>query len=463
MNPEIFREYDIRGIAGKDLNEEDVIMIGKGIGTYLLEHGKSNLTVGRDCRITSDSFSEKLTEGLLSTGCNVTDIGVCPTPVLYFSIQHLNQQGAVMVTASHNPSEYNGFKVCIGSESLHGKELLEVLDIIDRECFIKGDGLFFSSDVVTPYKEFVQKNISILGGLKVGIDAGNGTAGVIAVPVLKNLGCEVHDLYCDMDGTFPNHEADPTVVKNMKELIALVKDRQLDIGIGYDGDGDRLGVIDEKGNIIFGDQLMVIFSREILSRKPGSTFISEVKCSKTMYDDITKHGGRAIMWKTGHSLIKKKMKEENAELAGEMSGHMFFADRYFGFDDAIYASCRLLEIILKTGKKISDLLSDIPKTHSTPEIRVECPDDKKFEVVKKVTEHFRKLNEVIDIDGVRVLFDDGWGLVRASNTQPALVLRFEAMSEKRLKEIKNLVESRLAIIQKQTHLSLQTLLYKDTI
>ncbi|MBA3036836.1 MAG: phosphomannomutase/phosphoglucomutase, partial [Desulfobacterium sp.] len=331
----------------------------------------------------------------------------------------------------------------------HGKELLDVLDIINRKSFISGTGLLSSFDVLTPYKEYVQNNIFISKSLKIGIDAGNGTAGVVAVPVLKNLGCEVHDLYCDMDGTFPNHEADPTVLKNMKDLIALVREKELDLGIGYDGDGDRLGVVDEKGNIIFGDQLMIIFSREILSRKPGSTFISEVKCSKTMYDDITKHGGNAIMWKTGHSLIKKKMKEEKAELAGEMSGHMFFADRYFGFDDAVYASCRLLEIISKTGKKISELLSDIPKTFSTPEIRVDCPDDKKFILVKKVTEHFRKLNNVIDIDGVRVLFEDGWGLVRASNTQPALVLRFEAISDKRLMEIKDLVESTLAKIREQ--------------
>jgi len=449
MNPGIFREYDIRGITGKDLTEEDVILIGKGIGTYLLERGKSKLTVGRDCRLTSDSYSERVIEGLLSTGCDVIDIGICPTPVLYFSIQHLSQEGAVMVTASHNPPQYNGFKVCIDSDSLHGMELLEILGIINKKVFPSGTGSRSFADVITPYKEFLKKNISISRPLKVGIDAGNGTAGVIAVPVLKNLGCGVHDLYCDMDGTFPNHEADPTVLKNMKDLIALVKEKGLDLGIGYDGDGDRIGVIDETGNIVFGDQLMIIFSREILSRKPGSTFISEVKCSKTMYDDIEKHGGHAIMWKTGHSLIKKKMKEEKAELAGEMSGHMFFADRYFGFDDAVYASCRLLEIIANTGKKISELLSDVPKTYSTPEIRVECPDDKKFALVKKVTEFFRKSYGVIDIDGVRVLFEDGWGLVRASNTQPALVLRFEAMTEQRLKEIKDLVESTLAKIREE--------------
>ncbi len=448
MNSEMFREYDIRGIAGKDMTEDDVVLIGKGVGTFLLQHGCSKLTVGRDCRLTSDQYSEKIIEGLLSTGCDVVDIGVCPTPVLYFSIQHLDQEGGVMVTASHNPPEYNGFKLCIGTDSIHGKDIQKILGIINDKSFVQGKGALSVVDVVTPYKDFVEKNITLSKPLKVGVDAGNGTAGPVAVPILKNLNCRVYDIYCDMDGTFPNHEADPTVAKNMEDLIALVKEKGLDIGIGYDGDGDRLGVVDEKGNIIFGDKLMIIFAREILSRKPGATFISEVKCSKTMYDDIEKHGGRAIMWKTGHSLIKKKMKVEDAEMAGEMSGHMFFADRYLGYDDAIYASCRLLEILSDTGKNLSDLLSDVPETYTTPEIRVECPDDKKFSVVEKVTEYFRERYNVIDIDGVRVLFDDGWGLVRASNTQPALVLRFEAMSEKRLQEIRDLVESTLGEIQK---------------
>ena len=448
MNPGMFREYDIRGIAGKDMTEDDVFLIGKGVGTFIREHGRTKLTVGRDCRLTSDLYSEKVIEGLLSTGCDVIDIGVCPTPVLYFSIQHLNQEGGVMVTASHNPGEYNGFKLCIDLDSIHGKDIQKILGIIKEKSFVTGKGSLSTADVVTPYLEFVENNITLAGPIKVGIDAGNGTAGVVAVPLLKKLNCEVYDIYCDMDGTFPNHEADPTVEKNMQDLIALVKEKRLDIGIGYDGDGDRIGVVDEKGNIVYGDKLMIIFAREILSRKPGATFISEVKCSKTMYDDIEKYGGRAIMWKTGHSLIKKKMKEENAELAGEMSGHIFFADRYFGYDDATYASCRLLEILTQTGMKISELLSDVPKTYTTPEIRVECPDDKKFAVVQKITDYFRERYNVIDIDGVRVLFEDGWGLVRASNTQPALVLRFEALSESRLSEIRKLVESTLADIQK---------------
>jgi len=448
MNPEMFREYDIRGITGKDMTEDDVVLIGKGIGTFLQKQGNRKITVGRDCRETSDSYSDKLIQGLTSTGCDVVDIGVCSTPVAYFSIRHLKKEGNVMVTASHNPREYNGFKMCSGYDSVYGKQIKEILHIIEEKKFQEGEGIIETYDILSPYIDFVIKNINLTKPLKVGIDAGNGTAGITALPILKGLGCQVFDLYCDMDGRFPNHEADPTVLKNMEDLIALVREKKLDIGIGYDGDGDRIGVVDEKGNIVFGDKLMIIFAREILSRKPGSTFISEVKCSKTMYDDIEKHGGRAIMWKTGHSLIKQKMKEEKAEMAGEMSGHMFFADRYFGYDDAVYASCRLLEIIADTGKTISDLLSDVPKTYTTPEIRVECPDDKKFDVVQKVTEYFRERYDVIDIDGARVLFDDGWGLVRASNTQPVLVLRFEAMSEERLKEIRDLVESTLGLMQK---------------
>lgn len=448
MNPGIFREYDIRGIAGKDLKENDALLIGKGVGTFLQQRGRSRLTVGRDCRLTSDLYTKKVIEGLLSTGCDVTDIGVCPTPVLYFSITHFDQQGGVMVTASHNPPEYNGFKLCIGTDSIFGKDIQKIFKIISNASFSQSNGSLFAADATAPYKAFVEKNISIPRTLKVGLDAGNGTAGVVAVPVIKNLNCQVHDLYCDMDGTFPNHEADPTVASNLSDLIKLVREKSLDVGIAYDGDGDRIGVVDDKGNIVYGDKLVIIFAREILSRKPGATIISDVKCSKTLFDDIEKHGGRAMMWKTGHSLIKQKMRLEKAELAGELSGHMFFSDRFLGFDDAIYASCRLIEILSKTGKRISDLLSDVPQTYSTPEIRVSCPDEKKFVVVEKVTDFFRQSHNIIDIDGVRVLFEDGWGLIRASNTQPALVLRFEAMSEKRLEEIRELIESALEKIKK---------------
>ncbi len=450
MNPEIFREYDIRGITGKDITDEDVVSIGRGFGTFLKAENRSSIVVGRDCRLSSDRYRELLVEGLLATGCDVVDIGVCPTPVAYFAIRHFKKEGGVIITASHNPPEYNGFKLCSGYDTLVGKQIQRVRRIIEQDDFVEGSGRFETADAVTPYRNFLQQNIKISRSMRVGVDAGNGTAGVVAVPILRDLGCEVFDLYCDMDGTFPNHESDPTVIENMRDLIALVRDKELDVGIGYDGDGDRIGAIDEKGNIIWGDQLMIVYAREILSRKPGATFISEVKCSQTLYNDIEQHGGRAIMWKTGHSLIKRKMKEVKAELAGERSGHMFFADRYFGYDDAIYASCRLLEILAETGKTISELLSDVPNTYTTPEIRVPCPEDKKFGVVSEITEYFRQRQEIIDIDGVRVLFEDGWGLVRASNTQPVLVLRFEAFSPERLSEIRSQVESVLAEIQK-TH------------
>ncbi len=449
MNSEMFREYDIRGIAGKDMTEADVVLIGKGIGTFLRQNGCTRIAVGRDCRVSSDSYSSKLVEGLLTTGCQIVDIGVCPTPVLYFSIHHLDQEGGVMVTASHNPAEYNGFKMCLGSGSIHGEDIQGIRRIIENKAFVEASGgVLSAADVLPAYQAFVRNNISLDKRLRIAVDAGNGTAGVVAVPIMKMMDIEVHDIYCDMDGTFPNHEADPTVLKNLTDLIALVREKKLDVGIGYDGDGDRIGVVDEKGNVVYGDKLMILFSREILSRKPGATFISEVKCSQTMYDDIERNGGRAVMWKTGHSLIKAKMKEEGAELAGEMSGHIFFADRYLGFDDATYASCRLLEILSRTDKPLSALLSDVPKTFTTPEIRVDCPDDRKFDVVKKVTAYFKQRHRVIDIDGARVLFEDGWGLVRASNTQPALVLRFEAATENRLTQIQTMMESVLADIQK---------------
>ncbi len=447
LNPEIFRQYDIRGIAGKDMEPGDVALLGRGIGTYLARQGNTFIAVGRDCRQTSDSYTEHLIAGLTATGARVVDIGMCPTPVSYFAIRHLDTQGSVMVTASHNPPEYNGFKICSGVDSVYGEEIQKIRKIIDARDFQAGKGSIESCEILPPYIDYVLDNIALARPLRVGVDGGNGTGGLTAVPILKNLGCELHELYTEPDGTFPNHPADPTVAGNMADLVALVREKKLDVGIGYDGDADRIGVVDSDGTLIYGDQLMILFSREILSRKPGATFVSEVKCSQTMYDDIAKNGGRAIMWKTGHSMIKQKMKEVNAELAGEMSGHIFFSDRYFGYDDAIYATCRLLEILASTGKSIGALLADVPKTFNTPEIRMECPDNVKFKVVEAVTAYFRSREEVIDIDGVRVLFGDGWGLVRASNTQPALVLRFEALSEQRLAQIRKTVESALEKIK----------------
>ncbi len=450
MNPGIFREYDIRGIALSEIKGDDAEQIGRAYGTILGNGTQKTVSVGQDCRNSSPELTGRFIEGILSTGCNVVDVGICPTPALYFSIPHLFLQGGAMVTASHNPPEYNGFKLMNGNDSIHSQGLQKIRELTEKNVFNTGKGSLSKIDILTPYMDHLVNNVSIEKGVRIGIDAGNGTGGLTALPVLKRLGCEVHDLFCDMDGNFPNHEADPTQEKNMTDLIELVKSRKLDLGVGYDGDADRIGVVDHEGNMIYGDQLMVIFAREILTRKPGATFISEVKCSMVMYDDIKAHGGRAIMWRTGHSLIKKKMKQENAALAGEMSGHMFFADRYFGFDDALYATLRLLEILSATGKTVSELIADLPQTFTTPEIRVECPDRIKFKVVEKMVEHFRQKQTVIDIDGLRAVYEDGWGLVRASNTQPALVLRFEALTAERLAFIRGEIETVLEQIIETT-------------
>ncbi|MEW6376760.1 MAG: phosphomannomutase/phosphoglucomutase [Thermodesulfobacteriota bacterium] len=440
INPQIFREYDIRGVVDKDLTPEIVRKLGQGFGTHMIHSGRKELVVGRDGRLSSKAFCDVLIEGLLSTGCTLVDIGLCPTPVYYFSLFNLKKDGGMMVTGSHNPPEFNGFKVSVGKSTIFGEEIQNLRRLIERGEFSTGRGNLSKEESIHPYQQYIKKNIRLEKKMRVAIDAGNGTAGVVAAPLLRELGCEVEELYCEIDGRFPNHFPDPTISGNLKDLTDRVKKTCADVGIGYDGDGDRIGVVDDMGNIIWGDQLMILFSREILKSKKGATFVGEVKCSQNLFNDIEKHGGKAIMWRTGHSLIKEKMREEKAVLGGEMSGHIFFADRYFGYDDAIYASCRLIELLSKTDKKLSKLLEDIPKTFITPEIRVDCPDEIKFKVVEKVKEELRKDHPVIDVDGVRAQFGDGWGLVRASNTQPALVLRFEALSEGRLNEIKHLVE-----------------------
>jgi len=441
VNPKVFREYDIRGIVDQEIVDRDVVQLGKAFGAYMARENKQRVVLGRDCRLSSDRYRSLLLEGMIASGMDVVDVGVCTSPLLYFAIRHLDREGGVMITASHNPPEYNGFKICNGYDTISGPEIQKLRSIMESGDFVSGTGSSGSYDIITPYVEFVTGNITLARRLRVGVDAGNATGGPIATTILERLGCEVHPLFCDMDGTFPNHEPDPTVLDNLKDLIGLVKREGLDLGVAYDGDSDRLGVVDHHGEVVFGDKLMIIFAREILSRRPGTTFVSEVKCSKVMYDDIEKHGGRTIMWRTGHSLIKAKMKEVDAVLAGEMSGHMFFKDRYFGFDDGIYASCRLIEIIANSGKTISELLEGVPHTYTTPEIRVDCPDEIKFEVVEKAKGFFKDADlEVIDVDGARIVFPDGWGLVRASNTQPVLVLRFEAASQERLDEIRRLVE-----------------------
>ncbi len=440
MNPNIFREYDIRGVVDKDISDADVVTLGKAIGTYMDQKGVERITLGRDCRLSADRYRDLLTEGLLSTGRRVMDIGVVTTPLLYFSVFHFQADGGVMITASHNPGDYNGFKVMIGKSTIYGQEIQKLYQIAEAGRFAQGAGSREGVDVITPYSDYVEDNINISRPIKIAVDGGNGTSGPIVLPIMKRLGIEAVPLYCEMDGTFPNHEPDPTVPANLADLIATVKSQGLEAGVAFDGDCDRVGVVDEKGQIIFGDMLLAIFARSIVAQHPGALFIAEVKCSKNLYDDIEKHGGQALMWRTGHSLIKQKMAETGALLAGEMSGHMFFKHRWFGFDDGIYAALRLCELLAASDQPLSTWLADMPPVVSTPEIRVECPDEIKFKVVEEVKAKLAGEYQVIDVDGVRVNFPDGWGLVRASNTQPALVLRFEAQSEKRLEEIRALVE-----------------------
>jgi phosphomannomutase/phosphoglucomutase len=391
-----------------------------------------------------------LTEGLLSTGCEVTDIGVVPTPLLYFSAVHLETNGAVMITGSHNPAEFNGFKTVCGPGSLHGEAIQDVRRLIDTRDFATGHGTKRSMDVIPAYLDELSPQFQFSRRIKVVLDAGNGTAGPVIHQLLKRLNADVVELFFEMDGHFPNHHPDPTVPANLKDLQAAVHAHKADLGIAFDGDSDRIGAVDENGEVIYGDLLLLIYGREILTRKPGATIIGEVKCSQLLYDELKRLGGNPIMYKTGHSLIKAKMKQEHAELAGEMSGHMFFSDRYLGYDDALYAACRLIEIVAKSGKPLSAQLAGLPKLKSTPEIRVDCPDETKFAVVAKVAEQFRKTHNVIDVDGVRVLFPEGWGLLRASNTQPVLVLRFEAASDELLARYQAEVEAALAAAKQAT-------------
>ncbi len=445
INPNIFREYDIRGIVDKDLTLEVVETLGKGMGTYFRRQNRREVAVGRDCRLSSPAYSEALAKGLLSTGCSVVDLGTIPTPLLYFAIYDKSFEAGVMITGSHNPPEYNGFKLMSGKETLYGETIQEVYRLIKDDKIIKDkEGPRRAYNIVPEYEDYVLKNISLKKKLKVVVDAGNGTGGVVAVPIFKKLGCEVVELYCDMDGRFPNHHPDPTLPDAMRDLIKTVGEAKADLGVAYDGDADRIGIVDDEGHLIWGDQLMIFFARDILKTHPGAAIISEVKATKILYEEIEKLGGRPIMWKTGHSLIKKKIKEEKALLAGEMSGHIFFADRFFGFDDAIYSSARLLELLSRSAMKLSQMLAGLPKTYSTPEIRIYASEEVKFKIVDEVRKELTLKYPVIDIDGVRAIFPKGWGLVRASNTQAVLVLRFEAETEKDLgaiqTEVKGAVE-----------------------
>lgn len=450
LKQEIFRQYDIRGKIGQDLTLDSVELLGKGIGTYYRQRGVKEVALGRDCRLSSPSLAEALSLGLESTGCQVIDLGTIPTPLLYFAVYHHGLESGVMITGSHNPPEYNGFKMMIGQETLYGHQIQEIYQIIKSGQFVSGSAPSRQKmEIVEEYIDYVRQNVSLARPLKIIIDAGNGTAGAVAVPLFEQLGCEVIPLYCEMDGNFPHHHPDPTIPEALQDLIARVKDTKAEVGLAYDGDGDRIGVIDDQGNIIWGDRLMIIFCRAILPQHPGAAVISEVKASKLLYQEIERLGGRPIMWKTGHSLIKKKIKEEKALLAGEMSGHIFFADRWFGFDDAIYSSARLLEILSQQKKPLSQLLADLPPTYSTPEIRIYASDQVKFKIVDQVKKILAQKYPIIDIDGVRAELPHGWALVRASNTQEVLVLRFEADTEAHLHAIREEVEELLRqVIQK---------------
>jgi phosphomannomutase/phosphoglucomutase len=441
LKPTIFREYDIRGVAETELVSSDVVDLGRGLGTLLQRKSGRSITLGRDCRLSSPRLRDALLEGLVDSGCDVTDIGVVPTPLLYFSAVHLEADGAVMITGSHNPSEFNGFKTVCGPTTLHGETIQEVLHIIQTRDFLHGRGSHSDMDVIPAYLDQVAPQFDFPRRVKVVLDAGNGTAGPVVHRLFERLNCEVTELFFDMDGRFPNHHPDPTVPANLKHLQDAVKAQRAELGIAFDGDSDRIGAVDENGDVIYGDMLLLIFGREILTRKPGATIIGEVKCSQLLYDELKSLGGNPVMYKTGHSLIKAKMKEMHAELAGEMSGHMFFADRYLGYDDALYAACRLIEIVATSGKPLSGQLAGLPKLVSTPEIRVDCPDELKFQVVERAAARFKTTHKVIDVDGARVLFDHGWGLVRASNTQPVLVMRFEAENADWLQKYRAEMES----------------------
>lgn len=440
----VFREYDIRGIADEDLLDDNIVSLGKGIGTLLSRQGAKSLVVGRDVRLSSERLKNALVKGMLATGVNVIDVGVCLTPVQYFGIIHFDADGGVMITGSHNPIEYNGFKISKrGVAPVYGEQIQEIRKLIEAEDFSTGTGELIEKDIIPDYVETIKSKLSFNKKLKLVVDAGNGTAGLLAPQLWRDLGCDVVELYCEPDGTFPNHLPDPTVPKYVVDLQKKVLEVGADVGIGYDGDTDRVGAIDEKGRMIYADRLIAILSREVLEKHPGAKIVFDVKCSQALPEEIEKYGGEPVMYKTGHSLLKAKMKELHAPLAGEMSGHIFYSDDFFGFDDAVYVSGRLLQIMSNSDKTLSEMANEIPSFESTPEIRIEATDEDKFKIVAELAADFKRTYETIDIDGARVLFGDGWGLVRASNTQPVLVLRFEARSKERLAEIIEIFKNKL--------------------
>lgn len=452
INPVIFREYDIRGTVGTELSPEFARVLGRAYATLAVENNLNRIAVGHDCRLSSPEYATALAEGIADEGLDVVLTGMGPTPQLYYSVFANDLGGGIQVTGSHNPPDMNGFKILLGKQTLSGADIQDLKvrceKVLGKAPAAKR-GSISALEVQQAYIQSIIDNCRPHMGprkLKVVVDAGNGVGGIVGPAVLRGLGVEVIELFCDPDGRFPNHHPDPTVLKNIQVLIKEVKAQQADFGIGWDGDADRIGVVDERGDVVFGDMLLLLYGRAILAEKPGATIIGDVKCSSLLFNDLKSRGANAIMWKTGHSLIKSKLKETHGDLAGEMSGHIFFKHRYFGFDDALYSSGRLCEIVSHHTGPMSSLLAGLPQMVSTPEIRVDCPEDIKFAIAKEAQSAFSEF-KVDTIDGVRVTFGRGWGLVRASNTQPVLVMRFEAETPELLEEYKKTVVDRIENIK----------------
>jgi phosphomannomutase/phosphoglucomutase len=443
LSRNIFREYDIRGVTGKDLTPEVARLVARSYASFLNDNGvRGEIAVGRDNRPSGNALHAEIVAGLLESGFDVVDIGVVPTPLAYWAQHKLGVAGGIQITGSHNPPEFNGFKLGMGTRSIYGADIQKIYEIAAAGKFPEGKGTLRNQEVIADYVEDVGQRIGrISKDIKCVVDCGNGAGALVAKALFDRLGVAPTILFGESDGTFPNHHPDPTVPENLEDLIHSVKETGAELGIAFDGDADRIGLVDEDGTIIWGDQILIIYARDVLARTgKGQAIIFDVKCSQALPEEVERAGGKPLMWKTGHSLIEEKMHETHAPIAGEMSGHMFFAEGWYGFDDAMYGAARLLRIVADSGKSVKQMMADVPKFVSTPEIRVDCPDDVKFGVVEKATKHFSATHKVIDVDGVRVLFGDGWGLIRASNTQPVLVMRFEARTQQDLDAIRSEME-----------------------
>lgn len=450
----IFRHYDIRGIADTELSEDCVYGVGRVLGSMAREANEKVMTVGRDGRLSGPKLSAALCRGILASGCDVIDIGLVPTPLLYYTTHVMNSSSGVMLTGSHNPAEYNGLKMVLAGETLAEETIQEIYKRVCNQDYDSGRGELFHLDVAERYVGHVTRDVKLKRPLKIVIDCGNGAAGKIAPQLFKTMGCEVIELFCEIDGTFPNHHPDPSQTENLQDLIRTVKSEKADIGLAFDGDGDRLGVVTCEGEVIWPDRQVILFAKSILEKKPGAKIIYDVKCTNHLDRMIREFGGEPIMWKTGHSLIKKKLAETKAAMAGEMSGHLFFKDRWYGFDDALYAGARLLEILAATEMNSATLFNMIPNSVNTPELKVTISDHEKFSFMQQLASKANFGNaEITTIDGLRVNFADGWGLVRSSNTSPCLVLRFEAETEKALKKIQSIFRDQLLAIKPDLALS----------